>query len=100
MLGHQSCGAVNAAVHDAKDSENIIAIVRKIKPAVKKAKAMTKDKESVLDAAIIENAKLTASDLTKKSEILRHKVESGELKILASVYSLSTGKVDIIDLKK
>lgn len=47
VLGHQMCGAVKATVAGGKPEGNIGSIVKKIEPAVKKAKAQVKDK--VLD---------------------------------------------------
>lgn len=97
VMGHRSCGAVKATVAGGKPEGNIAAIVKKITPAVNSAKKRAKDKEAVLDAAIEDNAKLTAKTLTEKSEILRHLVESGKVKIVSAVYDLHTGKVDILD---
>lgn len=97
VMGHRSCGAVKATVAGGKPEGNIAAIVKKITPAVNSAKKRAKDKEAVLDAAIEDNAKLTAKTLTEKSEILRHLVESGKVKIVSGVYDLHTGKVDIFD---
>lgn len=97
VMGHRSCGAVKATVAGGKPEGNIAAIVKKITPAVNSAKKRAKDKEAVLDAAIEDNAKLTAKTLTEKSEILKHLVESGKVKIVSAVYDLYTGKVDILD---
>ncbi|MDO8446112.1 MAG: carbonic anhydrase [Deltaproteobacteria bacterium] len=97
VMGHRSCGAVKATVAGGKPEGNIAAIVKKITPAVNSAKKRAKDKEAVLDAAIEDNAILTAKTLTEKSEILKHLVESGKVKIVSAVYDLATGKVDVLD---
>lgn len=97
VMGHRKCGAVTATIAGGKPEGNIAAIVKKITPAVNTAKKKAKDKEALLDAAIDENAKLTAKTLTEKSSILRHLVESGKLKIVSGVYDLATGKVDVLD---
>lgn len=97
VMGHRKCGAVTASLPDSKPEGNIGAIIKKIRPAVKKAEKGIKDKDKLLDAAIEENAKLTAKTLTEKSEILKHLVESGKIKIVSAVYDLATGKVDILD---
>lgn len=98
VLGHQSCGAVKAAIDGAKDTEYIINLVKKIDPSVKKAQAVAKDKAALLDAAIIENARNSAESLTKNSKVLKEKIDKGEVKLTAGVYNLATGKVDLIDL--
>lgn len=99
VLGHQSCGAVKATVDGGKLEGNIESIVKKISPAVKRAKAKVKDKNKLLDAAILENTKATASALTKKSAIIRHLVEEGKVKIAAGVYNLATGKVELVEVE-
>ena len=97
VLGHQSCGAVKATVAGGKPEGNIGAILKKIAPAVKKAKIKVKDKDKLLDAAILENTKGTASALTEKSSIIKHHVETKKVKIAAGVYNLATGKVELVD---
>lgn len=97
VLGHQMCGAVKATVAGGKPEGNIGSIVKKIKPAVKKAKAQVKDKDKVLDAAILENTKNMAAGLTKKSAIIKHLVEEKKVKIAAGVYNLTTGKVELVE---
>lgn len=97
VLGHQMCGAVKATVDGGTPGGNIDSIIRKIAPAVKKAKAQVKEKDKLLDAAILENTKQTAEALTKKSAIIRHLVEEGKVKIAAGVYNMTTGKVELVD---
>ncbi len=98
VMGHRSCGAVKATVAGGKPEGNIGAIVKKITPAVNSAKKRAKEGDALLNAAIDDNAKLTAKTLTDKSAILKHLVESGKLKIVAGVYDLASGKVEMLDL--
>ncbi len=100
VLGHQSCGAVKATIDGAKDTEYIVNLVKKIDPAVKKAQSTVKDPAGLLDAAILENAKNAAETITMKSNVVKEKVDKGEVKLTAGIYNLATGKVDLIDLKK
>lgn len=97
VLGHDSCGAVTAAVKGGKHEGNIRAIVRKIAPAVRKAKAQGKKADDLLKAAIIENAYMVAAGLVRDSSVIRHFVNEKKLKIVAAKYSLETGKVDILE---
>ncbi|MBI3397640.1 MAG: carbonic anhydrase [Deltaproteobacteria bacterium] len=97
VLGHQMCGAVKATVAGGKPEGNIGSIVKKIEPAVKKARAQNKDKDKVLDAAILENTKNTVAALTQKSAIIKHLVEEKKVKIAAGVYNMSTGKVELVE---
>lgn len=97
VLGHQMCGAVKATITGGKPEGNIGSIVKKIEPAVKKARAQNKDKDKVLDAAILENTKNTVAALTQKSAIIKHLVEEKKVKIAAGVYNMSTGKVELVE---
>ncbi len=98
VLGHQSCGAVKATVDGGKPEGNIESIVKKIAPAVKKARETVKEKDKLLDAAILENTKSTAKTLTKKSSIIKHLVEEKKVKIAAGVYNMATGKVELVEV--
>ncbi len=99
VLGHQMCGAVKATVDGGKPEGNIGSIVKKIAPAVKKAKSSVKDKDKdkLLDAAILENTKNSAKTLTAKSAIIKHLVEENKVKIVAGVYNMATGRVDLVE---
>ncbi len=97
VLGHQMCGAVKATVDGGHPEGNIGSIVKKIEPAVKKAKVKVKAKDNLLDAAILENTKETAKTLTEKSPVIKHLVEKKKVKIAAGVYNMSTGEVELVD---
>jgi carbonic anhydrase len=99
LLGHEQCGAV-AATMDAKGKPegNIGAILKKIMPAVKTAKAAKKDKDETLQIAIQENVRNTYRDIMKNSKIVPEMVHEGKLKVIGAEYYLGTGKVEIIDL--
>ena len=98
ILGHEKCGAVTAAL-DAKGKPegNIGAILKKIMPAVRKAKKAGKDREGALDLAIQENVRNTYREVMK-SKIVSELVHEGNLKVVAAEYYLGTGKVEMIDL--
>ncbi|TAN44718.1 MAG: carbonic anhydrase [Nitrospirae bacterium] len=98
ILGHEKCGAV-AATLDAKGKPegNIGAIVNKIMPAVKKAKAKGGTKEEMLNNSIKENVLLSKEELMKKSPIVKHLVESGELKVVTGVYRLASGDIELLN---
>ncbi|MEW6117612.1 MAG: carbonic anhydrase [Nitrospirota bacterium] len=97
ILGHEKCGAV-AATLDAKGKPegNIGAIVQKIMPAVKKAKAKGGTKDDILNNAIKENVMLSNAYMLKKSPVLKHLIESGALKVVTAVYHLGSGEVEIL----
>ena len=63
VLGHQKCGAVNAACSGEKmPSSNLDAIVEKIRPAVNQAKTYAKA-DDLVESAIKENVHRSAMDL-------------------------------------
>jgi carbonic anhydrase len=93
VLGHQKCGAVNAACSGEKmPSPNLDAIVEKIDPAVAQAKSYAKA-EDLLEAAIKENVHQSATDLLANSEIIRQAVTSGKLTVIEAEYELESGQV-------
>ncbi len=97
VLGHQKCGAVSAACSaDKMPSSNLNAIVEKINPAVARAKTYAKG-DDVLESAIRENVQQSAKDVLAKSEIVRHAVESGSLRVIEAEYQLDSGKVVRLD---
>ncbi len=99
VLGHEKCGAVAATLEaKGKPEGNIGAIVNKIMPAVKTAKKKGGTKDEILETAIKENVKNTVREIVRKSKIINHLVHNGELKIVAGEYSLTTGKVELIEL--
>ena len=93
VLGHERCGAVDAAMKGGKLPGKIGSVVKPILPAVK---AVQKSATPTLDAAIDENARRTAAGLTTRSEILEGKVKAGALKIVAARYDLDTGRVTLV----
>ena len=96
VMGHDKCGAVKATVDGGKPEGNIRAIVAKIAPAVRKAKAAGKKGDELLDAAIMENVKAVTASLTRDSKIIKHLVDKKKVKIVPAKYSIATGKVDLL----
>src|SRR5208282_4912194 len=93
VLGHQKCGAVNAACSGEKmPSPNLDAIVEKIRPAVNQAKTYAKA-DDLVESAIKENVHQSASDLSANSEIIHHAIKSGKLTVIEAEYELESGKV-------
>lgn len=93
VLGHQKCGAVNAACSGEKmPSRNLDAIVEKISPAVNQAKSYAKS-DDLIESAIKENVHQSASDLLASSEIIRDAVKSGKLTVIEAEYELDAGRV-------
>jgi carbonic anhydrase len=100
VLGHERCGAVTAAV-DAQGAVpgNLAAIVKAISPAVKRARSATHDKskDALVEAAVVENARMVAESLPKQSPVLKKLVAEGKLHIVPARYDLDDGTVTMLD---
>ena len=96
ILGHTQCGAVTAAVTDAHVHGNIGPLVARIAPAVAQAKAAHPDLhgKELLPAATEANVWNSIEELFAKSEITRHCIESGRLKIVGAIYDVKSGQVE------
>jgi len=100
VLGHESCGAVSAACDGVKMG-NITSMLANIMPAVKKSsqevegEASSSNKEFVA-SAVANNVRLTIDRIRKKSAILKDMEAAGDIKIVGGVYSLSSGKVELL----
>jgi carbonic anhydrase len=93
VLGHERCGAVSAAVAGGPThSEHLDAIVRRIAPAVERARARAPG-DDLVAAAVEENARGSADALSGQSEIIRKAVTTGSLVVVPAVYRLATGQV-------
>lgn len=87
VLGHESCGAVAAAMEGKDLGHNLNHLVAHIEPAL----AGAKDADS--DELVCRNAQRSAQELLAKSSILEAAVESGQLEIASAFYRLGTGEV-------
>src|SRR5213595_3217130 len=97
VLGHQRCGAVDAAretiAAKGKAPGHIQSLVTAIKPAVE---ATAKDD---LETTIKANVKHVVDTLRASTPILKAKVDSGDVKVIGGYYSLDTGAVTFLDEK-
>ncbi len=93
VMGHQNCGAVTAALQDAKDSKHITNLVKSIKPAVEIAR---RKKGDLLDNSIRYNVQIVVNELKRSKPIIAKLAKEGSIKVLGAYYHLDTGKVDFI----
>ena len=92
VLGHESCGAVTAAIAGGDNGYNLNMLLAQIAPAVNAV-----DGQGV-NEVVKKNAELTAEDLVNRSAILKNATENGGLKILPAYYNLGSGAVDFLPL--
>lgn len=90
VLGHQSCGAVTAAVKGDPAEGHIATLVDLIKPAVEGSRGMSGDPVA---NAVRTNVEMVVKQLRSSKPILSELVAHGKLKIVGGVYSIETGTV-------
>src|SRR3984957_7145389 len=97
VLGHDSCGAVDATIKSIKDGTTLPGhlpeLVSAIRPAVEAVKNQGGD---MLANAISSNVKLNVDKLQKSSPILDAAVNGKTLRVVGGIYRLATGKVDLV----
>ena len=100
VLGHESCGAVKAAC-DGVELGNITSMLANIIHAVKKSskevegEANSSNKEFVAKT-VENNVLLTMQRIQERSNLLSEMIDGDEVKIVGGVYSLSSGKVNLV----
>ena len=90
VLGHTSCGAVNAAVTGKLTHTHIDSIIDAIAPAVEKARAVGGDLERNSERA---NVLQSVEALKSDTSILAAAMKAGKLQVVGAIYDLKTGKV-------
>jgi len=93
VLGHESCGAVKAAVDGGKVEGNLGWLIERVHPG----KAVPKDPKAALAACIKNNAIYQAQQLSAQSKVIKEFLDAKRVQLVAGVYSLSTGKVDWLE---
>ena len=98
VLGHERCGAVEAAVHVVEDNKmypgSIGKMIEPIIPAVLAARAKgAAHGSALLDASVTENVRRVADRLRSSEPTLIAPLRAGTLKIVGARYDLDDGKV-------
>lgn len=93
VLGHQSCGAVTAAVDGKATDLHIDELVRAIAPAVEIARTQEGD---LIDNAIRCNAHYVADHLRTTGPVLGDLVKDRGMEVLSAYYRLDTGAVEFL----
>ena len=97
VLGHQSCGAVDAAMKTVaakgKAPGHIQSLVTAIKPVVNSTP------KGDLDTMIKANVKHVVDALRSSTPILKARVDSGDVQVIGGYYTLDTGAVTFLEGK-
>lgn len=91
VLGHQSCGAVTAAIVGGDNGYNLNHLLAHVAPAIKAS-----GPGAEVNTVVKKNAEMTANDLCDRSSIIRSAVEAGDVKIMPAIYNLDNGVVDFL----
>lgn len=97
VLGHNSCGAVKAAIGNVEIG-NITSLVKRIRPAVEMSNNFEGDKksDSYVDQVAKINVENTIASIRKQSAILKEMEDKGEIKIVGAMYDLNSGIVTFL----
>ena len=97
VLGHQSCGAMEAAIKSIKDGTtlpgHLPSLVTALTPAVK---AVLDKGGDTLDAATRQNVILTVEKLKTATPIIDKFVTEKKVRVVGAMYHLDTGRVEIL----
>ena len=96
VLGHQACGAIDAAMKSIADGSTLPgrlpSLVTALKPAVEAARGKSGD---ALENAIRQNVVLNVEKLKTATPIISKFVADKKVNVVGALYHLDTGKVEI-----
>ncbi len=93
VLGHERCGAVEAAVKGGKAPGHIGSLIKAIQPAVDQARSQPGE---LLDNAVRANVTMVVRQVKSSAPILKERVEKGDLTVVGARYDLDDGVVAIL----
>lgn len=91
VLGHQSCGAVGAAIAGGDNGHNLNHLLAHIEPA------RAANEGAPVDVVVRANAVQQVSELTNRSSIIRDAIADRGLRVVSAFYSLADGSVTFDD---
>jgi len=93
VLGHESCGAITAAVNHTREA-HITSIMKAIQPAVSASKRLPGD---AVHNCVLANARHVANQIRHAKPILSKANDHGDIKVVAAIYDIESGKVVLLD---
>jgi carbonic anhydrase len=100
VLGHSDCGAVKAAIDVADGTASFLPdqygaigdVVNRIVPAINGIDAA----DRTVAQCISVNARAQADDIASRGPIIKQAISDQQIKVVAAVYDIKTGKVSLI----
>ncbi len=89
VMGHESCGAVGAALEGGDAGKNLNHLLGHIQPVIEMAS------DRAVNAVAKDNARNTAEKLASESAIIGPAAASGDVKIISAYYNLGSGEVEL-----
>ena len=97
VLGHESCGAVGAAIEAIDNNKqspgHTQTMATALSPAVRAARNMS---GPLYDNAVKMNVILTVAELKNSTPVLSRFVREKKMRVVGGVYRLGTGKVELV----
>jgi len=97
VMGHEKCGAVEAAVAAIEGkvhlTGHVAEIVEQIEPAARSAMAQSGD---LLNNAIAANVRLVVAKLRASAPVIQPAVAAGDLRVIGVRYALGSGVVSTV----
>jgi carbonic anhydrase len=97
VLGHESCGAIEAGIKAVKDHTVFPGHIPKLTDALKSSiEKVIKQPGDLVENATVQNVKNSVDTLKNATPLLTDALGKGTLKIVGGIYRLATGKVELI----
>lgn len=97
VLGHESCGAVDATIKSVKDNTtlpgHLPTLVAALTPAVKAVQGTSGD---LLTNAIRRNVSMTVDKLRMATPILKSFNDDKKIRVVGGIYQLKSGRVELL----
>ena len=93
VMGHESCGAVSAAITGSKTDLHIDELIEAITPAIASVPGHKAEK---LNQCVQENAKYVAEKIRSSEAVMKSLTEQG-VKVLSAYYQINDGMVRFLE---
>lgn len=99
VLGHENCGAVKSGIKKVDvGSKNVDTLLSHIEQAIQEVGGVRDaNDKTYLDKVIKNNVDQTVEDIRRKSKMIRNLENEGKIKTVGAYYSLTDGKVTILE---
>ena len=100
VLGHTSCGAVKAACDNFREG-HIGEIINHIRPAVRKEKTVTQNRDSSNEAFVAKvcelNVRTQIKQILHSSDIIEDLLNEKQIGLVGAVYDIASGNVRFLE---